>query len=122
MMGLAASRVAAACGVASPPVLHFLAHYAVNIVWAPIFFGLQRLRPALFMNYALTISVGVLIAQYCAAVSAATGLLLLPYALWLLFATALNFRICALNPGAYNNARWQADLSKLQSRAASVVA
>ena len=71
MMGIATAQVAGVRGVASAPVLHFLAHYAVNIVWAPIFFGLQRLRPALFMNYALTISVGVLIAQYCAAVSAA---------------------------------------------------
>ena len=121
MMGFATAQVAGLRGVASAPVLHFIAHYAVNLLWAPVFFGLQRLRPALFMNYALTLSLGVLIAQY-AAVSATTALLLAPYLCWLLFATALNYRICALNPGAYNNARWQADLAKLQKRAASMVA
>ena len=47
---------------------------------------------------------------------------LVPYLCWLLFATWLNLAICRLNPTAngYNNAAWQAGLSKLQKRAASI--
>ena len=124
MMGLSTSRVAAAAGLASAPTLHFLAHLVANVVWAPIFFGLQRLRLALYLNVALIASLAVLILQYNAAAGAASALLLCPYMAWLLFATALNFRICALNPTsqAYNSAMLQADLAKLQARAAAMVA
>lgn len=124
MMGLATARVAAAAGVLSAPVVHFLAHLCVNLLWAPIFFGLQRLRLALLMNVALIASLSVLLGQYGIAAASPSALLLCPYMGWLLFATALNFAICRLNPTArgYNNARWQADLAKLQKRAASIAA
>jgi len=120
MMGLAAARVSSTAGM-SAAVLHFLSHYAVNIVWAPVFFGLQRLRLALFMNFFLCGSCAVLIKQY-AAVSLSAGLLLVPYLAWLLFATGLNLAICRLNPtaGGYNNARCQADLARLQRRAEGI--
>eukprot|EP00308_Calcidiscus_leptoporus_P023087 CAMPEP_0119386504 /NCGR_PEP_ID=MMETSP1334-20130426/96286_1 /TAXON_ID=127549 /ORGANISM="Calcidiscus leptoporus, Strain RCC1130" /LENGTH=177 /DNA_ID=CAMNT_0007408017 /DNA_START=1 /DNA_END=534 /DNA_ORIENTATION=- len=123
MMGLAAARVSARSGMASAPVVHFLAHLCVNLLWAPVFFGLQRLRLALYMNVALIASLAVLIMQFGAAEGGTTALLLCPYMAWLLFATVLNFRICTLNPTrqAYNNARWQADLARLQKRAASLV-
>ena len=70
------------------------------------------------MNFALIASLGVLMAQY-AAVSRAAALLLLPYMLWLLFATALNAAICKLNPMSqgYSNARLQADTARLQKAA-----
>jgi len=124
MMGLATARVAASSGITSAPVLHFLSHLCVNVLWAPVFFGMQRLRFALYMNVGLTASLAVLLTQYRAAVGTACALLLAPYMGWLLFATALNFRICTLNPTrqSYNNARWQADLAKLQLRAASLAA
>ena len=124
MMGLAASRVAAASGVGSAPIVHFLSHLAFNIAWAPVFFGLQNLRAALYMQYALVASLAVLLVQYNAAAGAFSALLLGPYMVWLLFATVLNLRICALNPTrqAYNTAMLQADLAKLQARAAAMVA
>ena len=125
-MGLATSQVASrSAGVAaSAPVLHFLSHLAFNLAWAPIFFGLQRLRLALYMNVGLCASCAVLIAQYKAAAGLTSAVLLCPYMAWLLFATALNLRICTLNPTkqGYNNARWQADLAKLQKRAGALVA
>ena len=118
LMGFAGSRVAGALGMGSPPILHFIAHYAANVAWAPIFFGAQALRPALFLNFGLIASCGVLIKQY-AAVSGAAALCLVPYMAWLLFATALNAEICKLNPSnGYNNAKWQADLARLQKAAA----
>jgi len=125
MMGLATAQVSAVSGgVGRLAVVHFAMHLCVNLLWAPVFFGLQRLRLALYMNVGLALSLATLIAQYNAAAGPVSALLLCPYMGWLLFATALNFRICTLNPTsqAYNNARWQADLSQLQNRAASLVA
>ena len=121
MMGLATARVSATAGISSAAVLHFVSHYAVNIVWAPVFFALQKLRLALFMNGLLVVSLAVLIKQY-AAVNLSAGLLLLPYMAWLLFASGLNLAICRLNPtiNGYNNARWQADLARLQKGAKSI--
>ena len=124
MMGFAAARVSATSGVASSPLLHFIAHFCINLLWAPVFFGLQRLRLALVMNFVLIASLTGLIAQFCGAAGTATAFLLCPYMAWLLFATALNFQICVLNPTrqGYNNARLQADLARLQKHAADVVA
>ena len=118
MMGIAAARVARTSGGTSPAVVHFVAHYGLNLMWAPVFFGLQRLWLALFMNFALIASLAVLIVQY-AAVSRSSALLLLPYMAWLLFATALNVAICKLNPMSqgYSNARLQADTARLQKMA-----
>ena len=118
LMGFAGSRVAGVLGMTSPPILHFCAHYVANVAWAPIFFGAQALRPALFLNFGLIASLAVLIKQYYA-VSGVAALCLLPYMVWLLFATALNAEICKLNPSnGYNNAKWQADLARLQKAAA----
>jgi len=124
MMGLATSKVVTSSGIAAAPVLHFLSHLCINLLWAPVFFGLQRLRLALYMNIALCASLAVLMTQYRAAAGIWSAVLLCPYMLWLLFATALNLRICKLNPTkqGYNNARWQADLAKLQKRAGNMVA
>ena len=118
MIGIATARVARASGTSSPAVLHFIAHYAVNVAWAPVFFGLQRLRVALAMNLALVCSLTILIVQY-AAVAPTAAWLLAPYMLWLLFATQLNIAICRLNPTVrgYNNARCQAELMGLQRAA-----
>ena len=118
MMGVATAQVARTSGVTSPAVLLFMAHYCLNVMWAPVFFGLQKLRFALSMNFALIASLSVLIVQY-AAVSRSSALLLLPYMAWLVFATTLNVAICKLNPTSqgYSNARLQADTARLQKLA-----
>lgn len=121
MIGLATARVAASAGLGSAAIRHFVLHYAVNLAWAPVFFGLQRLRLALAMNIFLVNSLAVLMAQYFV-VTPCASMLLVPYMAWLLFATRLNAVICSMNPtfGGYNNAMMQADLSRLQRRAASI--
>ena len=118
LMGVATARVAKTSGATCPAVLLFMGHYCLNVLWAPVFFGLQKLRLALLMNFALIGSLSVLIVQY-AAVSRSSALLLLPYMAWLVFATALNVAICKLNPTSqgYSNARLQADTARLQKLA-----
>jgi benzodiazapine receptor len=95
-------------------------HMLLNLSWAPIFFGLQRLRLGLMINYALLLTlVGVILPTFYQ-LNPLSAYLLLPYLAWLSFATALNFAICRLNPTmeGYNNAKFQAQLTRLQRHAA----
>lgn len=128
-MGVAAARVVrrlAAGGAAgavwrSPAVALWAAHCALNLAWAPVFFGLKRLRLGLWINYLLLGTLAAVIPLF-AANDLASALLLVPYAAWLIYATALNQAICKLNPtdaSGYNEARFQDDLIKLQNEAAT---
>mmetsp|Transcript_31237 Transcript_31237/g.47251 ORF Transcript_31237/g.47251 Transcript_31237/m.47251 type:complete len:243 (-) Transcript_31237:157-885(-) len=117
-MGLAVARVYNT--TAKSAVLGWWClHYALNLSWAPLFFGCQRLWGGFWLNVVLTSSVPWFMVQFAWLGDTVAAGLFLPYLIWLVFATALNLRICQLNPGPYNNARFQADLSKLQRRAAA---
>ena len=94
-------------------------HYLSNLLWAPVFFGQQRLRLGLVINYWLTLSLTlwmVLVGHF----QPTAAWFLLPYLVWLIFATALNQAIVRLNPTkpGYNEAKFQAQLLKLRQRAA----
>ena len=119
-MGVAFSRVGRARGFLSPPAVLWLIHYALNLSWAPVFFGMQRLRLALFVNWGMLACLSAIIPWYWS-IDRTAAMLLLPYAAWLLFATALNAEICRLNPtvNGYNEAKFQADLLGLQEKAAA---
>jgi len=95
-------------------------HYALNISWPFIFFGLQRLRAGFAMNLTLVASLLAIIPMFYK-IYPLSAWLLVPYLAWLLFATKLNQTICKLNPTksekGYNNAMLQADIYKLQLEA-----
>ena len=95
-------------------------HCLLNLSWAPIFFGLQRLRLGLIINMALWGTLAGIIVPSFYSLNPFSALLLLPYLGWLTFATMLNFYICRLNPTVkgYNNAKFQAQLVRLQREAA----
>lgn len=122
-LGVAVARVAAASsrGWKSLPVVCWGTHYLLlNLSWAPLFFGMAKLRAGLFINYAMIASMPLLFVMY-GAVDRTASLLLLPYTGWLIFATILNQAICKLNPmdgSGYSNAKFEADLAKLQKQAA----
>lgn len=73
-----------------------LAHYALNLSWAPVFFGLHWIAAAAVINVGLLASLAAAAAGFWP-VSHAAALLLLPYAGWLAFATGLNVEILRLN-------------------------
>jgi len=87
-------------------------HYALNVIWAPIFFGFQNLRLALIINVMLIASLGYILPIFYR-IDALSAYLQVPYLMWLIFATILNQAICKLNPtvGGVNEARIQADLA-----------
>jgi translocator protein len=125
-MGVALSRIVSRLNTTwwqTPVMLWWVVHMLLNVSWAPIFFGCKRLRIGLAINYALLATLcGCILPTYFVLDRIAAALLV-PYVLWLLFATALNQAICQRNPvtgktGAYNNAMLQADLIQLQRAAA----
>ena len=117
-MGVAAGRVYQRAGPAFPITL-WAFHYIMNLVWAPVFFGLKRLRLGLIINYFLLGSLAVIIPSFYQ-IDSLSGMLLIPYMAWVIFATALNGSVCKRNPteNGYNNAMLQSDLYKLQQEAA----
>lgn len=124
-LGVALARVAhaSAGNWQSLPVLAWGCHYALNLVWAPLFFGMAKLRTALVVNYLLVASMPVIFKLF-AAVDRTAALLLVPYTAWIVFATILNHSICKLNPmdgTGYSRALMEKEIAALQKEAARKV-
>lgn len=78
---------------ASPPrrraLVAFAAQFTLNLSWTPIFFGAHAIAPALLVI--LTLLVAILIQIRLAwPVDRPAALLLIPYALWVSYASYLN--------------------------------
>ncbi len=75
----------------------FGAQLLLNLLWTFLFFGLQSPIYGLVDILTLLIAVAVTIVCFYR-VRPAAGALLLPYILWLVVATYLNYQIWVLNP------------------------
>lgn len=75
--------------------------YAVNLVanslWSIVFFGLHRPDLALIVIFVLWSTIVIMIKRFWP-INQLASLLLIPYLLWVTFATFLNFTIYRLNP------------------------
>lgn len=80
----------------SLPLGLYLVHLAVNGLWSWMFFGRQWIGLALIDLVALVILVAITAAMF-RRINRTAGLLLLPYLLWISFATALNTQIWRMN-------------------------
>jgi benzodiazapine receptor len=78
-----------------------LAAYAVqlllNALWPPLFFGLKNIDAGLFDIVALWLAIGWTLREF-ARVRIAAAVTLVPYFLWVSFATATNLAIWKMNP------------------------
>ncbi len=74
----------------------FFAQLVLNAAWSPIFFGLHSITVALFV---IVVLFGLILATIRAfyPLSRAAAWLLVPYSLWVAFATVLNASILWLN-------------------------
>jgi benzodiazapine receptor len=79
------------------PLGLFVAQLALNALWSYLFFGLQRPGLAFLDIVALWLAILATLVAFWRAYPVA-GLLLLPYLLWVSFATYLNFQFWRLNP------------------------
>lgn len=76
--------------------LLFIIQLLVNLSWSPAFFGLKNIGLGLILVILLDILVLLTIIQFNK-VSQIAGKLLIPYFLWVLFATYLNIGYFILN-------------------------
>ncbi len=77
----------------------FLVQLIANFAWSPLFFGAHQVTLALaLILFILAAAIATTIAF--ARVRRAAAWLMLPYLVWLGFASVLNWRIDALNPDA----------------------
>ena len=74
----------------------YLIQWALNALWTPLFFGLHRPGMAFAEIVVLDIAVLGTLAAFWRAKRLA-GTLLVPYALWVGFATVLNYAVWRLN-------------------------
>lgn len=79
-----------------PSTKLFFFHLFLNAIWSPIFFGLKNLGLAFVVILVMDITL-VLIIKYFYKFSKLASYLLVPYLLWISFASVLNFSIWQLN-------------------------
>ncbi|MEL6586480.1 MAG: TspO/MBR family protein [Pseudomonadota bacterium] len=72
---------------------------ALNTLWTPIFFGLQRLKAALVVIAMLWLAVIGLLATYWT-LDTLSFWIMSPYLVWVSYAAALNLSILRRNPDA----------------------
>ncbi len=99
LIGVAAWRVwraAGGIGGAVAPLALWGLQLLLNALWPWVFFGLEAFRPAIAVVVALDVAV-VATAVAFARHDRAAAWLLTPYLIWILYATALNVAIAALN-------------------------
>jgi tryptophan-rich sensory protein len=101
MLGLALAVVLHARGAPGrgPALALFAVQMALNLVWAPMFFGAHLVSAALLVIVAMffaALATTVLFAR----IRKMAAWLMVPYLAWLCFAAGLNLRIDQLNPQA----------------------
>jgi benzodiazapine receptor len=84
------------------PLTLFVAQFVVNALWAPVFFGGYQFigGAALWAGVVIIIVLDLLVAATLASfwpVSRTAALLLVPYLIWILYASTLNWGDAALN-------------------------
>lgn len=101
LMGLAAALVVSAWGAAGRglALAMFGIQLVLNLAWSPVFFGLHEIELALYLLFAIDVAVLATLVLFWR-VRKLAGLLLLPYLLWVGFATYLNWDILRLNPAS----------------------
>ena len=77
----------------------FLIQLAVNALWSPVFFGLHAPGGGLIVILLLLACVAATVVAFFP-ISRTAGWLLLPYLLWVGYATTLNIGIYLLNPSS----------------------
>lgn len=74
----------------------FLLQLALNAAWSPLFFGLKNPLAGLLDIIPLWAAILVTL-MFFLRISIAAGVLLIPYWLWVSYATALNFTLWIMN-------------------------
>ena len=79
----------------------FLAQFVLNLAWSPIFFGQHKVTMAFYLILAILV-LAITTTVVFGRIRKAAAWLMVPYLVWLSFASILNFQIDRLNPDAEN--------------------
>lgn len=99
LIGIAAWRVwraAGGFGAARGPLALWGLQLAINAIWPGVFFGAEAFELAIGVIVVLDVLVVATVVAF-RRVDRAAGWLLVPYLLWLLYATALNVALWLMN-------------------------
>lgn len=101
MLGLAFAMILNARGAPGRglAIAFFLAQLAVNYAWPPLFFGMREVTAGLYV-IGLMLGLAIVTTVLFGRVRTAAAWLMVPYLVWLCFATILNFQIDQRNPDA----------------------
>ena len=101
MIGLSVAMVASAWGARgrTAALWVFAVHFVLNLSWSYVFFGAQQITAALVLLVIIVASLLVVMALFWR-VRKLAAVLLVPYLVWVCFATALNYQFLQLNPDA----------------------
>jgi translocator protein len=101
LMAIAAWRVwrAADRDTRRGPLTLFALQLALTLAWTVVFFGLQKIGAAVATIVVLDVGVVVTTLAF-RSIDRWAGLLMVPYLVWVVFATVLNIAIWRLNPTA----------------------
>lgn len=99
LMGVALANVLAARGARGRGIaaIAFVVQFAFNLAWSPVFFAGHNMSGGLIVIALLDLALIVTIALFWR-VRHEAALMLVPYLLWVLFATYLNFAFIQANP------------------------
>jgi tryptophan-rich sensory protein len=101
LMGVAFALVCSSWGARfrTAAIVGFVIQLLINLAWSPVFFALHEIRIALAVLLVLDVAVLITTALFWR-VRRLAAWLLVPYVLWILFATVLNWQFLELNPRA----------------------
>jgi translocator protein len=77
----------------------FLSQLALNLLWSPLFFGRHQVTSGLYVII-LMLVLAIAATLAFGRIRKAAAWLMVPYLMWLSFASILNFQIDQLNPNA----------------------
>jgi benzodiazapine receptor len=101
VMGVALTLVVTARGAPGrgTAIGLFVLQLVLNLAWSPLFFGMHMIAAALGLLVAIDLAVAATIVAF-RKVRPIAAWMLLPYLVWVLFATVLNWQFLVANPGA----------------------
>ena len=101
MIGLAFALIISARGARLQilAIILFIVQYILNLSWSPLFFGQHQVTSALYLIILIWVF-AVATTYIFSKIRALAAWLMIPYVLWLSFATILNYQIDVLNPDA----------------------
>lgn len=101
LMGVAVTMIVYAKGARGrgTAITLFIAQFAVNLTWSPVFFATHAIGTALWIAVTMLLLATATTTAFFR-IRPLAGWLMVPYVAWLCFAVLLNYQIDRLNPDA----------------------